>query len=393
MGYNSKRNYCDLAGLEKGGFVTISAIFGSHNFEAEKTKGESLVDFILGRLSGVISNFKDHTACLMDPFSSTAGSSKRPRTPGSSGQVVSCLVDGCRADLSKCRDYHRRHKVCEMHSKTPRVTIGGHEQRFCQQCSRFHSLGEFDEGKRSCRKRLEGHNRRRRKPQPEPLPMSHGNFLSASQGSRFLAFSNQPMIPATSVVTTNWPGAVKSESNPTLYSSPVSSSYSHAYRGRQFPFLQVPESPLTGAGQTLHHDPNNVGSSSNSNNNNNNNHSNSHQKTIFCSGLNQVIDSDRALSLLSSSTTETPEMGLGRMIHHPSPINPTRPMLSSLHYNSLTSQYPGSSHGHGLEGHHEGSGLFSDLRSSNSLCQDVFQNETDAASASGPHQTLSFSWE
>lgn len=32
--------------------------------------------------------------------------------------------------------------------------------------SRFHHLGEFDEGKRSCRKRLADHNRRRRKPQP-----------------------------------------------------------------------------------------------------------------------------------------------------------------------------------------------------------------------------------
>ena len=32
--------------------------------------------------------------------------------------------------------------------------------------SRFHLLGEFDDGKRSCRKRLADHNRRRRKPQP-----------------------------------------------------------------------------------------------------------------------------------------------------------------------------------------------------------------------------------
>jgi hypothetical protein len=30
---------------------------------------------------------------------------------------------------------------------------------------RFHLLGEFDDGKRSCRKRLADHNRRRRKPQ------------------------------------------------------------------------------------------------------------------------------------------------------------------------------------------------------------------------------------
>jgi len=32
--------------------------------------------------------------------------------------------------------------------------------------NRFHFLGEFDNGKRSCRKRLADHNRRRRKPQP-----------------------------------------------------------------------------------------------------------------------------------------------------------------------------------------------------------------------------------
>jgi hypothetical protein len=39
-------------------------------------------------------------------------------------------VDGCKADLSKCRDYHRRHKVCETHSKTPIVVVTGREMRF-----------------------------------------------------------------------------------------------------------------------------------------------------------------------------------------------------------------------------------------------------------------------
>lgn len=32
---------------------------------------------------------------------------------------------------------------------------------------RFHPLDQFDEGKRSCRRRLAGHNKRRRKTQPE----------------------------------------------------------------------------------------------------------------------------------------------------------------------------------------------------------------------------------
>ncbi|KAK7327857.1 hypothetical protein VNO77_21950 [Canavalia gladiata] len=75
----------------------------------------------------------------------------------------SCQVDGCNADLSDAKSYHRRHKVCEYHAKAPAVLIGEQHQRFCQQCSRFHELSEFDDSKRSCRKRLAGHNERRRK--------------------------------------------------------------------------------------------------------------------------------------------------------------------------------------------------------------------------------------
>ncbi|KAG6545195.1 hypothetical protein Mapa_013307 [Marchantia paleacea] len=93
------------------------------------------------------------------------GKKQRVQSPGV--QVPRCQVDGCRQDLSSAKDYHRRHKVCEMHSKASRVMVAGLEQRFCQQCSRFHVLTEFDEGKRSCRRRLAGHNERRRKPQPE----------------------------------------------------------------------------------------------------------------------------------------------------------------------------------------------------------------------------------
>ncbi|XP_058084198.1 squamosa promoter-binding-like protein 1 [Magnolia sinica] len=80
-----------------------------------------------------------------------------------------CQVEGCRADLSNSRDYHRRHKVCEMHSKATKALVGNVMQRFCQQCSRFHILQEFDEGKRSCRRRLAGHNRRRRKTHPDAV--------------------------------------------------------------------------------------------------------------------------------------------------------------------------------------------------------------------------------
>ncbi|KAJ9188503.1 hypothetical protein P3X46_003856 [Hevea brasiliensis] len=82
-----------------------------------------------------------------------AGSSNAPR----------CQAEGCNADLTHAKHYHRRHKVCEFHSKASTVIAAGLTQRFCQQCSRFHLLSEFDNGKRSCRKRLADHNRRRRK--------------------------------------------------------------------------------------------------------------------------------------------------------------------------------------------------------------------------------------
>ncbi|TVU06779.1 hypothetical protein EJB05_47529, partial [Eragrostis curvula] len=65
----------------------------------------------------------------------SAGTGRRSRAAGG-GVPEACAVDGCRSDLSRCREYHRRHKVCEAHSKTPVVLVGGQEMRFCQQCSR-----------------------------------------------------------------------------------------------------------------------------------------------------------------------------------------------------------------------------------------------------------------
>ena len=59
-----------------------------------------------------------------------AGTSTLPAT------VPRCQVEGCHVALVNAKDYHRRHKVCEMHSKAPKVVVLGLEQRFCQQCSR-----------------------------------------------------------------------------------------------------------------------------------------------------------------------------------------------------------------------------------------------------------------
>ncbi|WOL07705.1 squamosa promoter-binding protein 1-like [Canna indica] len=97
--------------------------------------------------------------------SSTVGA-KRGIAGGSGSGGVSppcCQAEKCAADLTEAKRYHRRHKVCEVHSKAAVVIVAGLQQRFCQQCSRFHEISEFDDSKRSCRRRLAGHNERRRK--------------------------------------------------------------------------------------------------------------------------------------------------------------------------------------------------------------------------------------
>ncbi|KAA8515899.1 hypothetical protein F0562_019078 [Nyssa sinensis] len=103
------------------------------------------------------------------PFDEAAGggfagpSTSERVTVASPATVPRCQVEGCNVALVDAKDYHRRHKVCEMHSKAEKVVVLGAEQRFCQQCSRFHAVSQFDDSKRSCRRRLAGHNERRRK--------------------------------------------------------------------------------------------------------------------------------------------------------------------------------------------------------------------------------------
>ncbi|XP_010943550.1 squamosa promoter-binding-like protein 17 isoform X2 [Elaeis guineensis] len=113
-----------------------------------------------------------------------------------------CQVEGCKLDLTGAKAYYCRHKVCGMHSKAPKVIVGGLEQRFCQQCSRFHQLSEFDQGKRSCRRRLAGHNERRRKPPPGPLSSRYGRLAASfhedpSRLRSFLLDFSYPRLPST----------------------------------------------------------------------------------------------------------------------------------------------------------------------------------------------------
>ncbi|TVU33482.1 hypothetical protein EJB05_25303 [Eragrostis curvula] len=140
----------------------------------------------------------------------TAASGKKAKVAQNT-QNSYCQVEGCKVDLSSAKDYHRKHRVCEAHSKTPKVVVGGLERRFCQQCSRFHALSEFDQKKRSCRRRLNDHNARRRKPQPEPISFGASRlsamFYDAREQKSFL-FGQSPYDQMRSCANSPWDNPV-----------------------------------------------------------------------------------------------------------------------------------------------------------------------------------------
>ncbi|KAJ9689164.1 hypothetical protein PVL29_014694 [Vitis rotundifolia] len=147
------------------------------------------------------------TSSSVNPASSVSAT-KRFRTSYQSSQTPHCQVEGCNLDLKSAKDYHRRHRICENHSKSPRVIVAGLERRFCQQCSRFHELTEFDDKKRSCRRRLNDHNARRRRPHPETIQFSSGRLPSSLYGLEASAIaSNSNVAPdfrrALSLLSTN----------------------------------------------------------------------------------------------------------------------------------------------------------------------------------------------
>lgn len=146
MDWNLKAASWDLSEVDQANLPNMETVEGSSRYGMFTSKGEFSVDLKLGQVGNsgtesVLTKSKDAVGLSkITSSSSSSGSSKRARALGNATQTVSCLVDGCHSDLSNCRDYHRRHKVCEVHSKTAQVTIGGQKQRFCQQCSRcmFH---------------------------------------------------------------------------------------------------------------------------------------------------------------------------------------------------------------------------------------------------------------
>ncbi|KAI0524603.1 hypothetical protein KFK09_003980 [Dendrobium nobile] len=409
MEWDLKMPPWDLSEFEQnaGQANLSSVIVSSENTPGRQSGGiDCSVDLKLGGLGdfGLVDKWKEEKrASTMVPQSPVSSSSlKRPRAPIGGSQKVSCLVDGCRNDLSNCREYHRRHKVCEVHSKTPIVLVGGQEQRFCQQCSRFHLLVEFDEVKRSCRKRLDGHNRRRRKPQPDCI--NSGNLFPNQHEIRFTSY---PQIFSSAAADTSWSPIIKSEED-ALYShhnppsmqfmdrvqEPPPQNFTTCFNrsfkeGKRLSFLHDGDDDMALNSRTAK----TISSAAES----------SRHKIIFSDGLPPVLDSDCALSLLSSSN-QTSGINMGHMV----PVDRIpmgQPLPSCLQYSSTSLQRysrsqaasdnvspTGFSCSTRVENEHLSTVLVSDATEAHLHCQNIFNVGDEGPSDEASH-SLHFSWQ
>ncbi|XP_065006837.1 squamosa promoter-binding-like protein 12 isoform X1 [Musa acuminata AAA Group] len=181
----------------------------SHAVESAEGIKESVMGLKLGKRTYFEdpcagSNIKSPSSSAS--FTPSTTSVKKSRVYQQSLLSSYCQVEGCNIDLSTAKDYHRKHRVCESHSKSPKVVVAGQDRRFCQQCSRFHALSEFDQKKRSCRRRLSDHNARRRKPQLETISFNSSKLSTSyyDKQQAGLVFGRPPFSQMTTMASSIW---------------------------------------------------------------------------------------------------------------------------------------------------------------------------------------------
>ncbi|KAI7728972.1 hypothetical protein M8C21_000954 [Ambrosia artemisiifolia] len=189
----------NMSKLVYGEFIGAEVNGKSSLLEASVCSGEPFMGLKLGKRTYFENNMGSRSNSKISSFSDIPvdATGKKAKSSCQSMPLARCQVEGCDLDLSSAKEYHRKHRVCESHSKCPKVVVSGLELRFCQQCSRFHSLAEFDEKKRSCRRRLSDHNARRRKPRQETIQFNSADLSSSFYGGQQLSFQSRPAVSST----------------------------------------------------------------------------------------------------------------------------------------------------------------------------------------------------
>lgn len=125
--------------VEKKELTRVESTENIPSLGASASAGEPVIGLKLGKRTyfedvGTTCTAKSSLFSIVSTSSATT--TKRSRASYQSTQPPRCQVEGCNLDLKSAKDYYRRHRICESHSKSPKVIVAGMERRFCQQCSR-----------------------------------------------------------------------------------------------------------------------------------------------------------------------------------------------------------------------------------------------------------------
>ncbi|GFR48875.1 hypothetical protein Agub_g10718 [Astrephomene gubernaculifera] len=159
------------------------------------------------------------------------GSTRRPSAP------LRCKVEGCNANLENAPKTHQRFRLCNEHIKAPCILVDGVRSRFCQQCSRFHPLVEFEGLNRTCRVMLAKNRARQRSQAQQQLP--HWQPCHSNQ---------QHLSPSLQHLTPQPPqGWIRAASAPIMSSDPAlqaaAAAATHSSMAPPVPSSSVPMLP------------------------------------------------------------------------------------------------------------------------------------------------------
>ena len=118
-------------------------------------------------LGSLLQNDKETTAEddldneeLSPPPSIAEAVADASRHVGSPGGIIRCTIDNCGEPCVSV--YCRRYHTCRAHIEALHVVRNGEECRFCQRCSSFQPVGDFDGARHTCRDALSAYNAARR---------------------------------------------------------------------------------------------------------------------------------------------------------------------------------------------------------------------------------------
>lgn len=126
----------DFLDKDDSSWIGENGSFSNMVEEASVLSGEAMIGLKLGRHASTSISSSKMATTSVSLFPTSSPMIKRSRASYLSSQSPRCQVEGCNLDLSSSKDYHRRHRICANHSKSPKVIVAGMERRFCQQCSR-----------------------------------------------------------------------------------------------------------------------------------------------------------------------------------------------------------------------------------------------------------------